>query len=383
MEKCNKFPVSCPNACGRDDIPQDEIANHKKECPLEMVWCEYYDVGCKTMLVREKMSAHYRDEMARHLLYMHRAVRESQKGIDSLDNAKVVAEAKSCENTEQITKLLDNHKQQEITIAKLRIGIDEKYYKIMITLISVLILASAAILMGHMHYDEKFTLVTTTGNTNQLLISLLQQNAKLHSNQLEQVTKAIIEASANMETSKHYLISVLHHVILELEIGIPRSTRLDILSELSKTALLVRPVLKLPNFNKLIERKSKWTSDPFFAFDEGYQMCLKVYPTGIEVSVELYLMKGPYDDKLQQSGDWPLRGNFSISIFDQSSAGIPISHQTVERNLNNSRVTHNDMVKIDDFTFTQSIHRDFLRIVICTLQYNMIKIRLNLTISTR
>ena len=67
MEKCNKFPVPCPNTCGRDNIPQDEIANHKQECPLEMVWCEYYDIGCKTMLVREKMSTHYRDEMARHL----------------------------------------------------------------------------------------------------------------------------------------------------------------------------------------------------------------------------------------------------------------------------------------------------------------------------
>ena len=175
MEKCNKFPEPCPNTCGRDNIPQDEMDSHKKECPLEMVWCEYYDVGCKTMLVREKMSAHYRDEMAKHLQYMHRAVRQLQKGNDSLDNAEVVDEVNSHENTEQNMKLLDNQKQQENThIAKLRISIDEKYYNRMIILVSVLVLA-CAVLMGH--YDEKLALVTTTVNTNQLhndrLISLL------------------------------------------------------------------------------------------------------------------------------------------------------------------------------------------------------------------
>ena len=31
---------------------------------------------------------------------------------------------------------------------------------------------------------------------------------------------------------------------------------------------------------------------------------------GTHVSVFLYLLKGPHDDKLEQSGHWPLRGTF-------------------------------------------------------------------------
>ena len=363
MEKCHKFPVPCPNTCGKDKIPQDEIASHKKECPLEMVWCEYYDIGCKSMLAREQMSAHYRDEMAKHLQYMHRVVRRLQKGND---NAEVVAEGNSHENTEPIAELLRNHTQNKEAIAKLRIDINEKYYNMIIMLVSVLVLAFA-VLMGH--YDEKFALVTTTGNTNQVhndrLISLLQKNVKLQNDQLERVTKAIFEASANMETLKHYLISVLHHVILELQpSAIQVSTRLNILSELSKTVLLVRPVLKLPKCNEMIKRKENWTSSPFFAFVEGYQMCLKVYPTGIEeyarnndVSVELYLMKGPHDDKLQQSGHWPLRGKFSISIFNHYGGSKTTKDQNVKSDVKNSRVTH-DMVKIDDLTIYQFVYRD-------------------------
>ena len=89
MDKCRKFPVPCPNTCGKDKIPQDEIDEHMKECPLEMVWCEYYDVGCKTKLVREKMPAHCSEAMDKHLQHVHSVVRQLKKEKESLDNAKV------------------------------------------------------------------------------------------------------------------------------------------------------------------------------------------------------------------------------------------------------------------------------------------------------
>ena len=54
------------------------------------------------------------------------------------------------------------------------------------------------------------------------------------------------------------------------------------LNKLSKTSLLVSPVLKLPKCNEMIKRKENWTSNPFFAFDEGYQMRIRVYPARIK-----------------------------------------------------------------------------------------------------
>ena len=35
------------------------------------------------------------------------------------------------------------------------------------------------------------------------------------------------------------------------------------------------------------------------------------------ISLFLYLMKGSYDDKLEQLGYWPLRGAFKIELLDQ------------------------------------------------------------------
>ena len=79
----------------------------------------------------------------------------------------------------------------------------------------------------------------------------------------------------------------------------------------------------MPNFTEKMKSKNHWYSSPFFAFTEGYQMCLRVVPVGYysnedtDVSVLLYLMKGPYDDKLEQSGHWPLRGTFTIELINQ------------------------------------------------------------------
>ena len=52
-------------------------------------------------------------------------------------------------------------------------------------------------------------------------------------------------------------------------------------------------------------------------------MCLRVDVVGYsseegdKLSIFLHLMKGPYDDKLKQSGRWPMRGKFKIELINQ------------------------------------------------------------------
>ena len=80
--------------------------------------------------------------------------------------------------------------------------------------------------------------------------------------------------------------------------------------------------LNMCDLSEKMNNAEKWYSGPFFAFHEGYQMCLKVYTTGYDegdkhLSVFIHLMKGPHDDKLQQSGHWPLRGTFTIKLLNQ------------------------------------------------------------------
>ena len=79
----------------------------------------------------------------------------------------------------------------------------------------------------------------------------------------------------------------------------------------------VAPVtFKATKFSYWLKSQVGWYSNSFIAFEEGYQFYLKVdgRNTHDHVSVYLYLMKGPYDDKLKQLR---LRGTFTIELLNQ------------------------------------------------------------------
>ena len=68
-EECPKLPLPCPNKCKVRDIPREDMEAHRKECPLEMIQCEYYSVGCKRVkLARKDMENHNKRNMKEHLM---------------------------------------------------------------------------------------------------------------------------------------------------------------------------------------------------------------------------------------------------------------------------------------------------------------------------
>ena len=90
----------------------------------------------------------------------------------------------------------------------------------------------------------------------------------------------------------------------------------------------VAPVIfKMSNVSKMMETKESWNSNSVFAFYKGYKMYVRVdsnyirnfYSEDNYLSISLHLMKGPYDDELQQSGHWPLRGTFTLKLLNQNN----------------------------------------------------------------
>ena len=86
-------------------------------------------------------------------------------------------------------------------------------------------------------------------------------------------------------------------------------------------------VMNISNISEILADKEEWQSKPFFAFERGYLLYLSVFPgghgdgEGTHLSVFLHLIKGPYDDELQQAGYWPMRGMFTIdlvNVYDSS-----------------------------------------------------------------
>ena len=73
--------------------------------------------------------------------------------------------------------------------------------------------------------------------------------------QNDQITKAVIEASANTELVTHYLISVFYQFILGLTLIIPN---MDYLSELSKNFTPVNPLFKLADYKEKINTREDY-----------------------------------------------------------------------------------------------------------------------------
>lgn len=92
----------------------------------------------------------------------------------------------------------------------------------------------------------------------------------------------------------------------------------------SDRELDVAPVIiKMPDFKQKRREDKEWVSRSFYAFHEGFLVFLKVYAAGTgdykdeSLSVFLVLMKGPYDDRLQELDYWPMCGKFDVKLLNQ------------------------------------------------------------------
>ena len=66
-EQCPKLPLPCPNKCEVGSVPREDMEAHRKECPLQMVQCEYHNVGCEDRMMRKDLEKHIREKIEMHL----------------------------------------------------------------------------------------------------------------------------------------------------------------------------------------------------------------------------------------------------------------------------------------------------------------------------
>ena len=67
-EECPKLPLPCPNKCEAGSVLHEDMETHRKSCPLEMIQCEYYSVGCEVRIARKDHDKHKQEKMEEHLM---------------------------------------------------------------------------------------------------------------------------------------------------------------------------------------------------------------------------------------------------------------------------------------------------------------------------
>ena len=96
-EECPKLPLPCPNKCEVGSVPREDMEAHRKECPLEMIQCEYYSVGCEVMMARKDQEKHDNENMKEHLMMNNHELTDTK--------AQLAAAVKQINNLTEIINL--------------------------------------------------------------------------------------------------------------------------------------------------------------------------------------------------------------------------------------------------------------------------------------
>ena len=102
-------------------VPSIGITAHKKVCPLELVQCDYHDIGCKTALItRKELKEHYKGKMPEHINLIKSSVVESINRTEEKLEQHLKNTDKFMENTKRnFDKLKADMKTVEDHITKI------------------------------------------------------------------------------------------------------------------------------------------------------------------------------------------------------------------------------------------------------------------------
>ena len=299
-EKCHKFPS---NNCGVDNIPQDKFykANQTNELQNK---------------ITNKI-----DEM-----FNPSTLAELQKDIAAIRQQV----AQSLEIAEDCSKKIDRQNSPPLLDRSCSIG--SIVMLCVVILIALLLQYSPYTTTSHSVVERLDSQV----NLSRYIATELDKqkpdieightiNKELRSLQ-ETVKEDVYKPITTLQQQVTLLQEVLNVTVANQQYQLSSSfwsVKLLMLAEMSNKVAPV--IIKMSSFTRKLIGTDQWYSSSFFAFNEGYQVCLRVDAAGHDegegthVSVSLFLMKGPHDDKLEQSGPWPLRGTFTIELLNQPS----------------------------------------------------------------
>ena len=311
-EKCHKFPITCPNNCGLGEIPKDCVEEHKKVCPLEMVLCEFDDVGCKIEVFRKNMDCHLKENVMMHLHLTRFRLNVVNKKLEESD-------AKYTSTTEEISKSFSQLQERVETLENLFKNSEASPVDHDLLL---------KLLQSKSGVDAK---VQTDGDICGRVITSTRQNSLVALKwSIITIVVAIIVVyvlslrvtyvgSPDLPTISDYHknISIVLYELIDKS-TLPWPSKLQYWNSIATTAPVV---IKLSNFSK--RKNTVSYSEQFFAFQNGYKLCLKIYPYGYSeevrgqyMSVYLHLVRGPYDEMLEKNGDFPISRDFIIELLN-------------------------------------------------------------------
>ena len=248
LRVCEQFPVVCPNRCKTGHVQRARVQQHLLECPLEIVSCEYAEMGCGVRLPRSEMREHVRESAQDHLLKMCAA---------SLSLSRELSR-KVAEKEQQITELhRDMRQQQQMKEMEAKVAMQMKM---------------------ELGENERKMTVSMTGMEGRMRNRMEVGDGKTQK-LLGRMEGVIEENRKEMKA-----IEVINTPVANVgrELCVVKSQVAEIRGETAVTVCIPPVEFTIHNFSVLKAKDKEWRSPPLYTHRGGYKMCIGVWPNGVD-----------------------------------------------------------------------------------------------------
>ena len=373
LHVCEQFPVACPNRCETGHVQRARVQQHLLECPLEIVSCEYVEMGCGVRLPRSEMREHVRESGQDHLLKMCAANLTLSRELSR----------KVAEKEQQITELHRDMRRREEKMkemeGRLKGMVEDGNKKEIEAMSSV-----EAKMSSDMRRMEEKLQEQMKGNEERMNASLREREKRMQQQMKEmevtivkQVTKGESKVKQKADSVQHELGKRIGKVeaTVKIEENEKKMSVSTVGRELSvvksqvadihrKTAVVIPPVeYTIPNFSVLKTQNKEWRSPPFHTYGGGYKMCIGVWPNGYyigKLTVILYTMRDANTERLK----WPAKLPVTIQVMNHTTGRWEREHTddctrskpTSECEASNTNPTYLPHIKLAPYLKDDCLH---------------------------
>ena len=279
---CDKYPLPCPNECGKEEIERQYLKGHlEQSCPLQVIKCEFSYAGCGAQLQRHLMSAHMKEAMKAHLSIL-------AEKAPKLEAQLKQQQYQMKQQGDKIKQQGDKIKQQGTQIEK-----GEYQFKQLTDLfkqhVNLIKQQADQIAQQGDQIKQQESQIKILGNAIGQKGILIKQQGDQIKQQGDQIKQQGDRMTQLLEENRLF----------------------SMLLGKSDDMLVVPPVtFIMEKFEKHKISKDIWSSPAFYSHLGGYKMHVEVEANFASSRVRVYVcvIRGDFDDRLI----WPIRGTITL-----------------------------------------------------------------------
>ncbi|XP_077986525.1 TNF receptor-associated factor 2-like isoform X2 [Glandiceps talaboti] len=321
---CLKYPTTC-SYCDEANIPRDQLEKHQDEelgdCSKKRVHCEFKQLGCETLVDKDKKKQHNQSSLCQHMLLLLYAI---------LSLLRLVKEVPVRKDIDKVKQTVDNHQRSIEQLTK-----DTKKLGVQIQQVGDKKSKEEGKLPASFqdNIDKQTKVVEETKNKLRVIetkVTTYEGIVAVLNNQIEQDASTMLDIQHRCRTERELIeslerkIKAQDRIIALKDVALAeQDLRIQSLEMASYDGVLM---WKISDFNRkrqeaLSGRTTSIYSPCFYTSRHGYKLCARVYLNGDgmgkgnHVSLFFVVMKSTFDALLR----WPFRQKVTLMWLDQNN----------------------------------------------------------------